>query len=78
MFCGHFLLTAREVSECGVFSGSYFLAFGLNAETYIVNLRIQSKCGKIRTRKIWHLATVQAVVISNMILTHLLNLVEVA
>ena len=32
------------------FSSLYFTAFGLNAEIYIVNLRIQSKCGKIRTR----------------------------
>ena len=27
-----------------------FLAFGLNTEGYSVSLRIQSKCGKIRTR----------------------------
>ena len=33
----------------------YFLVFGLNTEIYRVNLRFQSKCGKIRTRKnfIW-------------------------
>ena len=72
MSCGYFLFTAREVSECEVFSGSYFLAFGLNAEIY------QSKCEKIRIRKIRYLATVEAVVILNIILTHLLNLMEVA
>ena len=33
------------------FSGSYFPAFRLNTERYFVSLRIQSKCGKIRTRK---------------------------
>ena len=35
----------------GVYSGPYFPAFGLNTKIYAVNLRIQSKCGKIRTRK---------------------------
>ena len=33
------------------FSGPCFPASGLNTETYGVNLHIQSKCGKIRTRK---------------------------
>ena len=32
-------------------SGPYFPAFGLNTEIYGVNLRIQSKCRKIWTRK---------------------------
>ena len=32
------------------YSGSYFPAFGLNTERYSVFLRIQSDCGKIRTR----------------------------
>ena len=31
-------------------SGPYFPAFGLNTERYSVSLRIQSECGKIRTR----------------------------
>ena len=35
----------------GVFSGPYFPAFGLNTKRYEVSLRIQSRCGKIRTRK---------------------------
>ena len=30
----------------------YFLTFELNTEIYSVNLRIQSECGKIRTRKL--------------------------
>ena len=33
------------------FSGPYFPVFGLNTEIYSVNLRIQSECGKIQTRK---------------------------
>ena len=33
------------------FSGPYFLAFGLKTEIYSANLRIQSECGKMRTRK---------------------------
>ena len=42
---------ALNVSKYGVFPGPYFPAFGLNAKRYEVSLRIQSKCGKIRTRK---------------------------
>ena len=41
----------REKSPHLEFSGPYFPAFGLNAEIYRVNLRIQSKCGKKRTKK---------------------------
>ena len=33
------------------FSGPCFPVFGLNREIYSVNIRIQSGCGKIRTRK---------------------------
>ena len=33
------------------FSGPYFPVFGLNTEKYEVSLRIQSECGKTRTRK---------------------------
>ena len=32
------------------YSGPHFSAFGLNAERYSVSLRIQSKCGNMRTR----------------------------
>ena len=34
-----------------LFSGPYFPAFGLNTERYGESLRIQSECGKIRTRR---------------------------
>ena len=32
------------------YSGLHFPAYGLNTERYGISLRIQSKCGKIRTR----------------------------
>ena len=34
----------------GIYSGPYFPAFGLNTDRYSVSRRIQSECGKIRTR----------------------------
>ena len=40
------LITVWKVSKYRVFSGPYFPVFGLS-----VNLRIQSECRKIRTRK---------------------------
>ena len=43
--------TSWKVFKYGVFSGPYFPVFGLNTERYFVSIRIQSKCGKIRTRK---------------------------
>ena len=43
--------TAWKVPKYGVFSGLYFPVFSLNTEIYGVNLRIQSECRKIRTRK---------------------------
>ena len=46
-----YLFTARKVTKYGVFFGPYFPVFGLNTEIYSVNLRIQSKYRKIRTRK---------------------------
>ena len=46
-----FTHTAWKVPKYGVFSGPYFPVFGLNTERYFVSLRIQSECGKIRTRK---------------------------
>ena len=49
--------TSWKLSKCGVFSGLYFLLFGLNTEMYSINLCIRSKCRKIRTRKnsvFWH------------------------
>ena len=44
-------VTVWKVSKDGVFPGVYFPVFGLNMEIYVVNLRIQSKYGKIRSRK---------------------------
>ena len=43
--------TVWKVSKYGVFSGPYFLVLELNTEIYSLDLRIQSKCGKLRTRK---------------------------
>ena len=41
-----------KMSMYGIVSGPDFPAFGLNKERYSsVSLRIQSECGKIRTRK---------------------------
>ena len=45
------------------FSGPYFPAFGLNTERYSVSLRIQSECGKIRTRKTLNRETFHAVLL---------------
>ena len=44
-------ITARKVSKYGVSSGPYFSVFGLNTDIYSINVRIQSKYRKIRTRK---------------------------
>ena len=44
-------LSAWKMSKYGVFSASYFPAFGLDTEIYGVNLHIKSKYSKIRTRK---------------------------
>ena len=44
------------------FSGLHIPSFGLNTEIYIVSLRIQSKCGKIRTRKTFNTSTLHAAV----------------
>ena len=42
------------------FPGLYFPTFGLNTEIYYrVNLCIESKCGKIRTRKATNTVTFQ-------------------
>ena len=42
----HFMKSVRIRS----YSGPYFHEFGLNTDRYSVSLRIQSKCGKMRTR----------------------------
>ena len=45
------------------FSGQYFPTFGLNTEIYSINLCIQSKWEKIRTRKVPNTATFHAVIV---------------
>ena len=45
------LATVWKVSKYGFFSGPYFPVFGLNTTIYGTNLGIQSKYGKMRTRK---------------------------
>ena len=66
----HFLLVVQcsgyhcVRSVCiGSFSGPYFQAFGLNMERYKVSLRIQSKCGKVQTRKTLNKDTFCALII---------------
>ena len=51
VFCLCISHTVWNVSKYGVFSGLYFPAFGQNTERYEASLRIQSACGKTRTRK---------------------------
>ena len=46
------------------FCGPCFPAFGLNTDIYSVNLRIQFKSGKVRTRKILYLDNFYAVQLS--------------
>ena len=43
------------------YSGPHFPAFGLNTERYGVFLRIQSECGKMRTRITPNIDTFHAV-----------------
>ena len=45
------LLLSKKRPYLELYSGPHFPAFGLNTERYSVFLRIQSKCGKKRTRK---------------------------
>ena len=45
------------------FFGHYLPTFGLNTERYRVSLRIQSECGKIRTRKTPNTDTFYAVIV---------------
>ena len=42
--------TLQKVSVFRVIPLPHFLAYGLNTEIYGVSLRIQSECGKMRTR----------------------------
>ena len=50
-----------KVYKYKVFSSPCFSAFALNTEIYSVDLRKQSECGKIRTRKSPYLDTFHAV-----------------
>ena len=47
-FVVHYVKSVRIRS----YPGLHFPAFGLNAEIYGMSLRIQSECGKMRTRMI--------------------------
>ena len=48
--CNRICYTVWKVSKYGVISGPRFPVFGLNMEIYSINLCIQSKYRKIRTR----------------------------
>ena len=50
------------------YSGPNFPAFRLNMERYSVSLRIQSKCGKMRTRITPNTDTFDAVIITKVFL----------
>ena len=47
------------------YSGPHFPAFGLNMERYSISLRVQSECGKMRTKIIPNTDTFCAVTLSN-------------
>ena len=55
--------TLREKCRAWSYLGPYFSAFGLNTERNTVSLRIQSECGKIRTRIIPNTDTFYAVLV---------------
>ena len=59
-FIENFKHSAKSV-QARSFSGLHFITFGLIMEIYFVNLLIQSKSGKIWTRKIPYLDTFHAV-----------------
>ena len=48
--CSYSELFWSVFSRIRSYSGQYFPVFGLNAERYGVSLRIQSECGKTRTK----------------------------
>ena len=61
-----FIINARvESVRIRSYSGPHFPAFGLNTERYGVSLRIQSECGKIRTRITPNMDTFYAVILSD-------------
>ena len=55
-----------------------FPAFELNTEKYEVSHRIQSECGKIRTRITQNTDTFYAVIEANCIVTFILHLLSTA
>ena len=55
-----------ESARIGSFSGPYFSVFELNTNRYEISVRVQSKCGKIRTRKTPNLDTFHVVVLSSL------------
>ena len=61
MLCMHSIHYVKIIQIQG-FSGPHFPTFGLNMEIYSVNLRTQSKFGKIRTRKTTYLDSFYAVI----------------
>ena len=58
------------------YSGPYFPACRLNAETYSVSLRLQSECGKIRTRITPNTNTFHAVQSANVTVLTILDDLE--
>ena len=60
-----FLFHCVESVHIQSYSGPHFPSFGLNTERHEVTLRIQSKCGKIRTRITPNTDTFHAVFASN-------------
>ena len=61
----------------GRYSGPFFPQFGLNAERCGVSLRIQSECGKVRTRKAPNMYTFHAITKVNLPPEHGTNLIFV-
>ena len=47
---GNLIITAFKSVHIWSYSGPCFPEFGLNTERYPVSLRIQSECGRMRTR----------------------------
>ena len=59
------------------YSGPYFPAFGLITERYGVCLRIQSKCGKIRTRITPNTDTLNAVLVLEILIFYIARFLRI-
>ena len=59
------------------YSGPYFPAFGLITERYGVSLRIQSKCGKIRTRITPNTDTLNAVLVLEILIFYIARFLRI-